>query len=294
MAVSVRLWVFYQLKTDGSRATGLTVTLDVDKYHRTTGVRSRVETGVSAVEGANGVYSYTVANVSDIATYDYVGVFMTAATTVIAKDLPSLQQDFVAALSAVLTYLDAAVSTRLAAASYSAAPTAEANADAVWDEALSGHTTTGTAGKTLATAGAATDPWLNEVPGSYVAPQSGYYISRLALNTVALTANFDPETKEMRYRYGDDYSAVENRSTVFTTLLDLTNGGVNWNVRTESGLVVVPCTLLGAHSYDLGPTAAQIMAVGVGVWPYDLEMSLSNGHTVTEIAGTVAIAEDVR
>jgi hypothetical protein len=251
------------------------------------GAGTAVVTGgaIVALAGKVGLYGYTYTNATPD---DYVAFAITTDTTVDLAELPSWTP------TVIVTNLDAAVSTRLAAASYSAAPTAEANADAVWDEALSGHTTTGTAGKTLATAGAATDPWLNEVPGAYVAPQSGYYISRLALNTVALTANFDPETKEMRYRYGDDYSAVETRSTVFTTLLDLTNGSVNWNVRTESGLVVVPCTLLGAHSYDLGPTAAQIMAVGVGVWPYDLEMSLSNGHTVTEIAGTVAIAEDVR
>lgn len=45
--------------------------------------------------------------------------------------------------------LDAAVSTRLASASYSAPPAAADVADAVWDEATIGHTTTGTFGRNL-------------------------------------------------------------------------------------------------------------------------------------------------
>ena len=55
--------------------------------------------------------------------------------------------------------LDATVSSRLASASYSAPPASSAIADAVWDEALSGHTTAGTAGKALSDAGSAGDPW---------------------------------------------------------------------------------------------------------------------------------------
>lgn len=49
----------------------------------------------------------------------------------------------------VLDYLNAAVSSRLADADYADPPTAAAIADAVWDEAQSGHTTSGTFGKYL-------------------------------------------------------------------------------------------------------------------------------------------------
>lgn len=44
---------------------------------------------------------------------------------------------------------------------------AETIADAVWDEALSGHTGAGTAGKALADAQSAGDPWATALPGSY-------------------------------------------------------------------------------------------------------------------------------
>jgi hypothetical protein len=46
-------------------------------------------------------------------------------------------------------------------------------ADAIWDEALSGHTTAGTAGKALSDAGAAGDPWGTALPGAYGAGTAG-------------------------------------------------------------------------------------------------------------------------
>lgn len=52
-------------------------------------------------------------------------------------------------------------------------PSASSIADAVWDEALSGHTTAGSAGKALADAGNAGDPWSTAVPGAYGAGTAG-------------------------------------------------------------------------------------------------------------------------
>lgn len=61
-------------------------------------------------------------------------------------------------------------------ASTGGAPSAADVADAVWDEALSGHTTAGTAGKQLADAASAGDPWATALPGSYTSGQAGYII----------------------------------------------------------------------------------------------------------------------
>lgn len=55
-------------------------------------------------------------------------------------------------------------------------PTSADIADAVWDEALSGHTTAGSAGKALSDAGAAGDPWGTSVPGAYGAGTAGYIL----------------------------------------------------------------------------------------------------------------------
>jgi hypothetical protein len=54
-----------------------------------------------------------------------------------------------------------------------AAPAAASVADAVWDEALSGHATGGSAGAALTGAGSAGDPWSATLPGAYGAGTAG-------------------------------------------------------------------------------------------------------------------------
>lgn len=72
------------------------------------------------------------------------------------------------------TNLDAAVSS-VGGGSLTAADIA----DAVWDEALSGHTTAGTAGKGLSDASAAGDPWGVALPGAYSAGTAGYIMGAI-------------------------------------------------------------------------------------------------------------------
>ena len=297
MSVTVRLWAFFELSADSTGATGLTVTVDVDKYAKSDGARTRVTTGGSAVEGANGVYHYAVSSVTDLATYDYVAVFKTAATTVKSKHVPSLQQDLIAAASQIMANLDAAITSRLAAASYVAPttpPTVAAIADGVWDEALSGHVTAGSAGPALSAAGSASDPLLNPV-GSYVAPQAGYYLQRLANNQVQIVSSFDPVTMTLTYYYGDDYYAADGREQDFTTTYTLTGGTVTLAVRTAVALVELPCSIVDAHTYRLELSADDLETIGVGVWSYDLQMHLpTSTHGITEISGLMMVNADVR
>jgi len=53
------------------------------------------------------------------------------------------------------------------------APTAEQVADAVWDESVSGHTTGGSTGAAIIAAGSAGDPWSTLIPGAYGAGTAG-------------------------------------------------------------------------------------------------------------------------
>ncbi len=102
--------------------------------------------------------------------------------------------------STITGRIDVATSTRLASASYTAPldaaatrsavglasanldtqlgalPTAAENADAVWDEALSGHLSAGSTGEALNAAGAAGDPWTTSLPGAYSSGQAGHII----------------------------------------------------------------------------------------------------------------------
>jgi hypothetical protein len=79
-----------------------------------------------------------------------------------------------------LANLDATVSSRLATAGYTAPPSAAANADAVWDEALAGHAAAGSMGELegrldatvssrLATAGYTAPPSAADVAGTLIA-----------------------------------------------------------------------------------------------------------------------------
>lgn len=159
--------------------TGLSPTVDVDRYTISDGSRTALVTAGSATEGRRGLYHYRLAS-ADLSLYQYVATFITADATV--------DQQEIAAIGLVVP--DALVSSRLAPATagrmlevaatgeasanvtYSAgvaltgrlaqvtdlpaaAPTAAAVADAVWDEAIAGHLTSGTTGAKLNTASAA-------------------------------------------------------------------------------------------------------------------------------------------
>jgi len=75
-------------------------------------------------------------------------------------------------LATELARIDASISSRNA----TTPPTAAAIADAVWDEATSGHTTAGSTGKALTDAGSAGDPWATALPGAYSAGSAGQII----------------------------------------------------------------------------------------------------------------------
>lgn len=56
-------------------------------------------------------------------------------------------------------------------------PTAGAIADAVWEEPIADHSgTSGSTAEALGAAGAAGDPWITPLPGSYSAGQAGYIV----------------------------------------------------------------------------------------------------------------------
>lgn len=52
-------------------------------------------------------------------------------------------------------------------------------ADAAWDEAMSGHLTSGTTGAALNAAGSAGDPWSTSYPGTYASGTFGYTLKKI-------------------------------------------------------------------------------------------------------------------
>ena len=91
------------------------------------------------------------------------------ARTLVAADYFDPAADTVANVTLVAT---TTTNTDMVAA----APTAAVVSDAVWDELLSGHVISGSAGEALAAAGTAGDPWTTALPGAYGAGTAGKII----------------------------------------------------------------------------------------------------------------------
>jgi hypothetical protein len=77
----------------------------------------------------------------------------------------------------------------ITAASMNADASAEI-ADAVWDEAISGHLGAGTTGNALNAAGSAGDPWSTPLPGSYGAGTAGLLLGTTIPNAIDAVDNY--------------------------------------------------------------------------------------------------------
>jgi hypothetical protein len=127
---------------------------------------------VTTLSGMVGLYGYSYTNATP---GEYIALFRTTDTTVDLAQLPSWTP------TVIVTNLDATVSSRNA----TTPPTAAAIADATWDEALSGHTTAGSAGAALTTS--ATDLLTNQVPGTYDPGSAGEALGKvLGISNAAL------------------------------------------------------------------------------------------------------------
>ncbi len=123
-------------------------------------------------------------------------------------------------LSTELARVDVAVSSRNA----TTPPTAAAIADAVWDEAMSGHATAGTAGSQLTAAGASGDPWASLVPAAYADGTAGAALGRWnnipADNPLAATP-LPPEDPDLCLVYVDTEKITGSVDATLTISLKL-------------------------------------------------------------------------
>lgn len=85
----------------------------------------------------------------------------------------------------------AAIAADAIGASELAADAVAEIADAVWDEAISGHLSAGSTGEALNAAGSAGDPWTTSLPGAYSAGQAGYIIGTNLNATVSSRSTLD-------------------------------------------------------------------------------------------------------
>ncbi|HLB80616.1 MAG TPA: hypothetical protein VJJ77_08930, partial [Dongiaceae bacterium] len=179
---------------------------------------------------------------------------LTAFSTALAVSVWDVLESAIATASSiglkVKTNLDATVSSRLASASYTAPPSAAANADAVWDEARAGHVSAGSFGEGVASVTGAVGSVAGNVGGNVVGsvgsvightPQTGDSFARLGAPAGASIAA--------------DIAAVPTAAANADALLDKTNG-VETGLTLRQCLRLVSATLFGKLSGAATTTVA--------------------------------------
>ena len=157
-------------------------------------------------------------------------------------------------------------------------------ADAVWDEALSGHVVVGSAGAGLSAAGNAGDPWAITLPGDYTSDQAGYFISLLAgIDTSAVTVTSSNNAGVLTFTKGVTFAATVSGLTISGTWSKLYFTLKESDYDTDDlALLQLVVTNPGAGTDGLlyldGSAIASPVVVSDGTL------------TVSQVAGTVAIA----
>lgn len=222
----------------------------------------------------------------------FVYVSQIGATTA-ANALQSGEMRIGEIVDNVETNLDALVSSRLATIGYTVPPTAAANAIALLDQALSGHTTAGTAGKslslvdvassTLAVPGSAmtltsgerttvaSTVWSQALPGAFSAGSAGLI---LGTNLDVLVSS-----RLATLGYTAPPSAASNATAIWQTLVpgSFTSGMAGFVVGTNLDQTVG--SRLATSGYTAPPSAA---SNATAVW-----QTLVPGSFTTGMAGFV-------
>jgi hypothetical protein len=132
------------------------------------------------------------------------------------------------------------------------------------------------------------------VPAAYTSGSVGVALGRIGTAQVTVTSPVT-EDGEITLIYGDDYRTVDGRALTFvgTNWPTLTGGTVSLRVQAEN-VITISGMVTAAASCRVEVTSAQTISIGLGVWSYDLEATLTSGYTATLQQGTITVRRDVR
>lgn len=263
----------------------------------TSGYTAPDNSSITAIKAKTDNLPSDPADASDIATatsaiYSRLGP---PAGASVSADIAAVKSD-TAAIKAVTDKFDETLESdtagyRFTQDALSQAPSgtgasAATIADAVWDEALSGHATGGSAGAALSAAGAAADPWATPLPGAYGSGTAGKILGD---NLDAKVSDRLPTSS-----YTAPLSASATRTAV---------GLASANLDTQlSAIDADILTRLPTSSYT-APLSAAGTRTAVGLGSANLDTQLGALPTATENAaelldtevdGSVTLAESVR
>jgi hypothetical protein len=293
---------------DGDAAVLIGVSVDV--YRVTSAGAMLLVSGQGATHIARGAFRYTLAVEHVDAEGLYVFLFYTADTA----DVTTVMAGWSVSTAGV-ERLDAGILTRLASADYTAPPSVGDIAAAVWgagartltsfgtlvadivtavlDTATTaGHAIVGSIGKAIGTAGSASDPLANVVPGAYVAGTAGFNLGRIGSGTVLVTGPV-MVNGDVQIVRGDSYTGAAVLTWSSTEWRDLTTAeAVTFTAKrdgavtvTTAGVVVTPGA--GTQLISVALTAAQTAALAVGVHLFDVQASWA-GSLVETLVGPKA------
>lgn len=174
----------------------------------------------------------------------------------------------------------------------------DAVADKVWDEALSGHTTAGTAGKALSDAGTGADPWATNLPGSYTGNQAGSMLS--GMNVTLASANTTINTANTHAANANTHASNANTNIIAGNTAVMTRIGAN-----GAALTAIPNldVMLSTRSSEANMTTARngIVAIDsnvVVVLGQTNKLTFDGGNRVagntTALAGNVTAASNLQ
>jgi len=139
-------------------------------------------------------------------------------------------------------------------------------ADAVWDEAISGHLTAGSTGAKLNSAASAGDPWTTALPGAYGAGTAGYI---LGTNLDAKSSDIKTQTNKMQFDGSSNIKSVKNATTAgtadfnttekasITTACTASTPTVTVSGTMDSNVIKVDGVTLGTHASGMLPADAR-------------------------------------
>jgi hypothetical protein len=149
--------------------------------------------------------------------------------------------------AALLDFLDALVSSRLASASYTAPPTVGAIADQVWDEQMSGHTTTGSAGKALSNASA---PSVSEIDAQLSGNHGAGAWGASAVGTIAYPDPEEPFLENGNPMVGVKVEAFSNSARTALVDAQITDVNGNFQFHLNAGTYWFRASNAGHSNYE--------------------------------------------
>jgi hypothetical protein len=230
---------------------------DKDSFNLASSQTFSTTGSVGSVTGAVGSVTGAVGSVTGAVTVGIINnnVITANAIATDAFDADAIAASAVTEIQAGLA-TQASVDTKASQASVNALPTAPTIADAVWDEALSGHTIAGSTGKKLADTSTLT---VGDIPAGLSAQQVWEYTTRALTGTQATNLAAIPNIPTNPLLTND--ARLNNLDATISSRSTLTAAQIRTELATElARLDVAVSTRLATAGYTTPPTTSQIAA----------------------------------